>query len=68
MAGAAPARGFWRRGLHYAEPSRTCPGEPFDWQKQFHASPARFKGFSGPVGSGKIAGPVLGDAEARLGE
>src|SRR5512144_1220158 len=27
--------------------------EPLPSQKQFHASNARFKGFSGPIGSGK---------------
>jgi hypothetical protein len=26
---------------------------PLDSQKKFHASAARFKGFSGPIGSGK---------------
>ena len=29
--------------------------EPLESQLDFHMSPARFKGFSGPVGSGKSA-------------
>lgn len=32
----------WRRGY-----------DPFDSQGRFHGSPAKFRGFSGPVGSGK---------------
>lgn len=50
---AATARGNWCREIQYAEPTDIASGEPFAWQEQFHSSPARFKGFSGPVGSGK---------------
>jgi hypothetical protein len=32
------------RGIEY---------RPLESQKKFHESPARFKGFSGPIGSGK---------------
>jgi hypothetical protein len=41
------------REIQYAEPSETASGEPFDWQAAFHHSAALFKGFSGPIGSGK---------------
>src|ERR1700677_1841559 len=52
MPGTA-AKGHWERYIQYAEPYGNCDGEPFPWQKEFHGSTARFKGFSGPVGSGK---------------
>ncbi len=42
--GAAGGGGKQFRGIGY---------EPLPSQKRFHASAARFKGFSGPVGSGK---------------
>ena len=48
-----PAHGCSQRIVQYAEPSDDCEGNPFAWQLAFHASPAIFKGFSGPVGSGK---------------
>src|SRR5579862_6425821 len=41
------------RRILYAEESLTASGEPFLWQSSFHQSTARYKGFSGPVGSGK---------------
>ena len=49
FARAAAADGVlpWRAGY-----------EPWDSQERFHALPARFKGFSGPVGSGKSAALV----------
>jgi hypothetical protein len=47
------ATGNWCREIQYVEPSDSCSGEPFDWQEAFHNSSGRFKGFSGPVGSGK---------------
>lgn len=43
----------WGRELKYAEASDTSSGEPFQWQSSFHESTALYKGFSGPVGSGK---------------
>lgn len=46
-------KGAWEREIQYAEATDDCTGEPFDWQQEFHNSPALFKGFSGPVGSGK---------------
>src|ERR1041385_9087352 len=36
--------GFWQRGIRY---------HPLPSQQRFHDSRARFKGFSGPIGSGK---------------
>src|SRR3954464_10719253 len=41
------------REIQYAEPSETGSGDPFEWQASFHNSEALFKGFSGPIGSGK---------------
>jgi hypothetical protein len=41
------------RVIQYVEPSPLADGYPFDWQVAFHQSPVMFKGFSGPVGSGK---------------
>ncbi len=41
------------RELQYAAASDTASGEPFVWQSAFHDSAAIYKGFSGPVGSGK---------------
>src|SRR5216684_667016 len=41
------------REIQYAEPSETASGDPFEWQVAFHYSEALFKGFSGPIGSGK---------------
>jgi hypothetical protein len=35
--------------------TRRIAYDPFPSQKEFHESPARFKGFSGPIGSGKSA-------------
>jgi hypothetical protein len=43
----------WEREIQYAEPTDTSCGDAFDWQLAFHRSSALFKGFSGPVGSGK---------------
>lgn len=42
-----------QRLIQYAEPRETSSGDAFAWQLEFHRSPALFKGFSGPVGSGK---------------
>jgi phage terminase large subunit len=42
-----------QRLIQYAEPNETSSGDAFEWQLEFHRSPALFKGFSGPVGSGK---------------
>jgi hypothetical protein len=39
--------------IQYAEPRETSSGDAFAWQLEFHRSTALFKGFSGPVGSGK---------------
>ncbi len=44
MAGDEETRGLVKRDIRY---------EPLPTQRLFHASEARFKGFSGPVGSGK---------------
>ena len=44
MAGDEETRGLIRREIEY---------EPLPTQRLFHLSEARFKGFSGPVGSGK---------------
>ena len=44
MAGDEEKRGVIHRGIYY---------EPLPTQRLFHLSEARFKGFSGPVGSGK---------------
>ena len=41
------------RLIQYAEPGETSSGDAFGWQLAFHRSPVSFKGFSGPVGSGK---------------
>jgi hypothetical protein len=41
------------RGIRFAQPSANTSGRPFAWQTAFHQSTASFKGFSGPVGSGK---------------
>jgi phage terminase large subunit len=43
----------WEREIQYAEPTETSSGYAFEWQLAFHRSRALFKGFSGPVGSGK---------------
>jgi len=49
MAGQLP-----KRKIRYAiDPDTGDERKPFEWQTAFHRSPARFKGFSGPVGSGK---------------
>jgi hypothetical protein len=45
--------GHWCCQIRYSERSENCSGEPFPWQDDFHRSTATFKGFSGPVGSGK---------------
>lgn len=42
--GGAEGGGVCLRGIEY---------DPLPSQKKFHESPARFKGFSGPIGSGK---------------
>jgi len=44
--------GYWDREVDYAP---GYPG-PFASQLRFHNSPSRFRGFSGPVGSGKSRG------------
>ncbi len=44
MAGDEEKRGLIQRGIQY---------EPLPTQRLFHLSEARFRGFSGPVGSGK---------------
>ena len=41
------------REIRFAQPSANVSGRPFVWQTAFHRSSARFKGLSGPVGSGK---------------
>ena len=41
------------REIQFAPPTATASGDPFSWQMHFHRSAATFKGFSGPVGSGK---------------
>src|SRR5580700_10255767 len=41
------------REIRFAQPSMNASGRPFAWQIAFHQSGACFKGFSGPVGSGK---------------
>jgi len=43
------------RQIYYIDPPDEQGNfwDPFDWQEGFHSSPAVFKGFSGPVGSGK---------------
>ena len=51
LGGSGPV--VYEREIQYAEPSDTSPGDPFQWQLAFHECPALFKGFSGPVGSGK---------------
>jgi len=43
----------YEREIQYAEPTETSSGDAFEWQLEFHRSPSLFKGFSGPVGSGK---------------
>jgi phage terminase large subunit len=43
----------WQREIRYAEAPPPSDGAPFRWQRAFHQSESRFKGFSGPVGSGK---------------
>jgi hypothetical protein len=43
----------YEREIQYADPSETSSGDAFEWQLAFHDSPALFKGFSGPLGSGK---------------
>src|SRR5258706_13648958 len=43
----------YEREIQYAEPTETSSGDAFEWQLEFHRSPSLFKGFSGPIGSGK---------------